>query len=115
MSVVQSAFVTFSCDGPECGKTATFAATQEDRQLAVTNNPWLNAMRFVKTGDGREVSYCSDECEINAVSAGAHNRLEPKRIVDAAGQAQVNLAAEAAKRAAQATAALKAGAGVQLS
>ena len=115
MSVVQSQFVTFSCDGPECGKATTFAATQEDQKVAVISNPWLNGMRFIKTADGREVAYCSDECEVKAVATGAHNKLEPKRIVDATGQAQVNLAAEAAKRAANATAALKAGAGVQLS
>jgi len=115
MGVIQSSFITFSCDAFECGNTVTFAATKEDRDAAAISSPWINAMRFVKTADGREVSYCSDECEIKAIATGAHNRIEPKRIVDAAGQAQINLAAEAAKRAANATAALKAGAGVQLS
>lgn len=112
--VVESKFVTFSCDAPECGKAATFAATKEDKQVAVLNNPWLNSMRFITTSSGLQVSYCSDECEIKAVSSGAHNPQEPKRIVDATNQAQINLAAEAAKRAASATAALKSGAGVQL-
>jgi len=111
--VVESKFLTFSCDAPECGKAITFAATQEDHKAALASNPWLTTMRFIKAA-GKEVSYCSDECEIRAVATGAHNPVEPKLIVDTANQAQINLAAEAAKRAANATAALKAGAGVQL-
>lgn len=110
--VVESKFVTFSCDAPECGKAITFAATPEDHKVAVVENPWLTSMRYIKTASGKDLSYCSDECEIKAVATGAHNPVEPKRIIDTANQAQINLAAEAAKRAANATAALKTGAPV---
>jgi hypothetical protein len=112
--VVESTFVTISCDGAGCGKSVTFARTKEDQQQAQKDSPWMVHTRHVRTPDGREISYCSDECEIKAAGTGIHNIPEQKRIVPDANQAQVNLAAEAAKRAAQATAALKAGQGVQV-
>lgn len=115
MSVVNSTFVTISCDAVNCGKTVTFAQTQADEAAAIEANPWLSTVRFIQTLDKRALSYCSDQCEVLATGQGLHNKLEPKKIVTVGNQAQVDLAAQAATRAAQATAALKQGSGVQLS
>lgn len=70
-------------------------------------------MRFVQTLDNRKLSYCSDQCEVLATGQGNHNKLEPKKVISG-NQAQVDLAAQAAQRAAQATQALKQGSGVTL-
>lgn len=111
MTTVISSFATVSCDG-ECGKTVTFAQTQEGEKEAFDSNAWLNGMRMVQTIDKRQFSYCSDECEIKAVSSGAHNKVEKKIITG--NQSQVDLAAKAAHAAAQATQAMKSGAGIQI-
>ncbi len=110
MSFVQSSFVTISCDGPECDKTATFAANDEANQQAQRDNPWLLSHRAVQTPDRRNLSYCSDECEAKAVATGAHNKLE-KRIIPGANAQSVDLAAQAAEHARKATEALKQGSG----
>ena len=109
MPIIQSGFVTISCDGPEseCGKSVTFAATEQDKNEAEHNNPWLTSLRNVNTSDKRSLCYCSDECEIRAAGLGAHNA---RTIISAGNQSQVNLAALAAAKAKAATAALKAGA-----
>jgi hypothetical protein len=109
MPIIQSGFVTISCDGPEaeCGKSVTFAATENDKNEAERNNPWLMTLRNVNTADKRSLCYCSDECEIKAAGLGAHNA---RTILTATGQSQVNLAALAAAKAKAATAALKSGA-----
>ena len=124
MSIIQTNYVTFSCNGPGCAKTMTFEATPQGQALALTNpdNAWLRTSRRVLSllplpGQQQplEFLYCSDICEVQAVGTGAHNLPEPKRIVEAASNpASVALAAEAAKRVSEATTALKAGSGVTL-
>ena len=111
MSTIKTVYVTLSCDGPECGKTVTFEATQEIAKQIEQDNPWLQGMRHVKTSDGREFGYCSDECEIKSVGAGTHNKLEVKHVV---ADTNTHLAALAAQKAAKATAAIKAGQPVTL-
>jgi hypothetical protein len=111
VSTVISSFATISCDG-ECGKTITFPQTKEGEQEALQSTPWLNAIRFVNTPDGRKFVYCNDECEIKAAGAGNHNQ---KVVVQATAPNSVDLAAQAAARAAQATQALKVGGPVTLS
>ena len=112
MSTVISSFVTLSCDGPECTKTTTFPQTEQGEQEAVQSNPWMNSVRFTQTPDQRKFTYCSDECEIKATATGVHNK---KILVAPQGPNAVELAAQAALRAQQATQALKAGGPVTLS
>lgn len=111
MSQNQLTFITISCDAPGCEKTATFAATDQDVRQAEVDHPWLTSIRNIGTVDKRQFTYCSDECEIKSVAAGAHNK---QTIVSATNQAQVDLAARAAAQARQATDALKTGRGGQI-
>jgi hypothetical protein len=108
---ISNTFVTITCDGPNCVKTITFPQTTEGEQEAVQANPWLTSVRFVQTPDQRKFIYCGDECEIKAAGAGSHNK---KVLVAPQGPNSVDLAAQAAARAAQATQALKAGGPVTL-
>lgn len=112
MSTIITSFVTMSCDNPECGKTVTFPQTQEGEQQAFQDNVWLNSLRFVQTVDQRKLTYCSDECEAKGIANGVHNK---KVIVAPQAPNAVQLAAEAAARAQQATQALKQGGPVTLS
>lgn len=117
MGIKDTAFRTIICNGPACSKTVTFQQTQEAQAeaFAKEGNEWLKATRIISTPDGRSLAYCSDICEVKGIETGAHNLPEPKRIIDGvASQAQVQAAAEAAQRAEQATAAIKAGQPVTL-
>lgn len=111
MSTVQSVFITVSCDGKGCDKSVTFAANPQGEKEAQDANPWLLTHRAIQTADKRVLTYCGDECEIKAAGDGAHNKLEQKHIITDANNSQVNLAAQAAKLAAEATAKMKEGAG----
>lgn len=112
MSTVISSFVTINCDGLGCDKTVTFPQTEEGEKEAVQSSPWMNSLRFVQTPDSRKFTYCSDECEAKAAGAGVHNK---KVLIAPQGPNTVDLAAQAAARAAQATQALKSGGPVTLS
>lgn len=114
MSTIQSTFITVSCDGPGCDKSVTFPATEQGQAEANQTSPWLNSLRIVQTQDKRQLNYCSDECEANAVGAGTHNKIE-KRLISSANQQHVDLAAKAAEQARQATQALRQGTPVTLS
>lgn len=114
MSTLQSTFITVSCDGPECDKSVTFPATEQGNADAFQDNPWLATLRGVGTPDKRQLSYCSDECEAKGLATGTHNKLERKRIITTGNQAEVNLAAQAARQAAEATAAMRTGQPVTL-
>lgn len=100
---------TISCDS--CDKSTTFNV--KDAQQAVNDNPWLNATRVVqRIFDGKNFTYCSDECELSAVSNGSHNPPEQKKIVEVAGSGSseaIKIAADAAKKAEEATKAIKQG------
>jgi hypothetical protein len=113
LSTIISSFATVSCDG-ECGKTVTFAQTQEGEKEALATNPWLNTMRLIQRLDKKQFSYCSDECEIKSAGAGNHNTPEEKKIQTVVNQSQVDLAARAAHAAAEATKAMKSGIGIQV-
>lgn len=109
MGAQQTNFITFTCD--ECSKSATFQMTKEERDKAVVQDPWIDTIRVIKrAGDGAEVLYCGDECEIKAAGAGKHNKPEEKKIItDAGNSASVQLAAKAAEAARAASARLKQG------
>ena len=123
MSTIITQFATISCDALGCQKTVTFPATDQGQYEAQQDNPWLNSLRTVVMPDtipgtnppqNRKVTYCSDECEAKGIAAGTHNKLEPKKIIAAGGQAQVDLAARAAQQAAEATARLKTGQSIEI-
>jgi len=115
LSTVQTQFITVNCDNPECGKIATFAATEQGQVEAREDHPWLTTLRGVGTSDGRQLSYCSDECEAKGIGLGAHNKAQRKRIITEANQAHINQAAQAAQQSREATKALREGTPVTLS
>lgn len=123
MGVVNTIYNTISCEGPNCKKTVTFLATDEQVELAKAENAWvLKTARTVinlvpAPGQQKPVPrlYCSDSCEVEATATGVHNVPEPKRIVtEPASAAAVAAAAAAAQRAQAATEALKSGSGGQV-
>ena len=118
MSIVVTAYRTVTCNGPECQKSVTFEQNEKAQAetFAKEENAWLKSFRIVKTPDGRELGYCGDVCEANAIKTGAHNLPEPKRIIaGVANAAQVEQAAAAAKAAEAANTALRTGQPVTLS
>jgi hypothetical protein len=115
LSQHQLAFVTISCDNPDCTREVTFQANEQGKTEAFEDNPWLNSLRVVGTADQRQLSYCSDECEAKGLGSGAHNKPERKRVITGVNQAHVNLAAQAAEQARTATKAMREGSPVTLS
>jgi hypothetical protein len=123
MGVVNTVYTTISCEGPDCTKTVTFLATEEQQELAKPENSWVlktarTTVNLVPAPPQQKPQprlFCSDICEINSIKTGAHNVPEPKRIVsEPASAAAVAQAAAAAKRAEAATEALRAGGPVTL-
>lgn len=108
MGEIKSTFITLACDGQDCPHTITFEQSQETVKQVFQENVWMNSIRTVITIDQRQFMYCSDECEAKAIGIGTHNK---KVIVEATGPNAASLAAQAAARAQQATAALKSGEG----
>lgn len=96
MSLVNHNSRTIKCDGPECNKTITFDLTQEKATFDNPANVWLKSIRLIQTLDQRNFVYCCDVCEIMGAKQGVHNLPEPKKIIDASSQADVNAAAAAA-------------------
>jgi len=116
MGLIDSAVRTITCNGPECPHTVTFDRREEKQTFDAPGNEWMKSVRIIQTVDGRNIVYCSDACEIKGVATGSHNLPTPKKIIDApASSASIQAAAAAAKRAEEATAALKAGAPVTIS
>jgi hypothetical protein len=116
MGLIDSAVRTITCNGPECKHTVTFDRRLEKQTFDTPGNEWMKSIRIVQTVDARNLVYCSDACEAKGVETGSHNLPEPKRIVDGvANAAAIEAAAQAAKQAEAATAALKAGQPVTLS
>ena len=108
MSIVDSQVRTVTCN--TCGQTATFEVKD---QKAIEESPWLKNVRIIQTSSsGRNFAYCSDQCEIGGITANNHNIPEEKKIVDVPeGQstAAIQIAANAAKQAENATRAIKDG------
>lgn len=115
MAILDVQIRTIACNGPNCDKTITFDQAQYKETVNAT--PWLQTMRVIQTSTGAVFAYCSDTCEMENTATGVHNPPETKKIVDistAGGNNAIALAAEAAKRAIEATKSLKAGAPVTL-
>jgi hypothetical protein len=122
--ILNTVYTTISCEGPNCKKTVTFLAANEQEELSKPENSWVSktARSVVNLvpppGQQKPIPhlYCSDVCEIEATGTGVHNVPEPKRIIgNVASAAQVQQAADAAEKARQATEALKTGQPVTLS
>jgi len=110
MGLIDSAVRTITCNGPECPKTVTFDRRREKETFEFPGNEWMKTIRIVQTVDARNLVYCSDTCETKGIATGEHNLPEPKRLVEGvANAAAIQAAADAAKMAEQATAAIKAG------
>jgi hypothetical protein len=107
MSEVISNYVTITCDAAGCDKNVTFLGTDDGGKKVIQENPWMNSLRTIQTIDGRKFIYCSDECEAKGVGAGSHNQ----KVIVTPQANSVDLAAQAAERARQATEALKTGHG----
>lgn len=114
MGVRQTAFVTVSCDGPECPNTVTFEGTQQDLQRAENENPWMKTQRTVAikpqfpNQQATQYTYCSDTCEANAIGKGLHN---PAPQIEAGTPQNLALAQRAAQAAKASDEALKSGHG----
>ena len=99
MPIVNVQFQTVTCDGPGCKNTVTFAANPQDHAKAAAENPWLVSTRGVTAAGAnpdnspRTFVYCSDACEVNNVTAGAHNPPQKKVIDIATGSAALKQAA----------------------
>lgn len=113
MSTIVTSFITISCDNKDCQHTVTFPQTQEGEQEALRDNPWMNSLRMVQLvgQENKKFIYCCDECEIKATATGVHNKAV---IVTPNAPNAVQLAAQAAARAQQATQQIKAGGPVTL-
>lgn len=113
MSMVQTTVRTTTCD--LCKITATFEVTQAGvAEAVVAANPWLATGRLVQTTDGRNLFYCSDKCEVDAVATGVHNKPEEKKVVAEGNSQAVQIAAAIAAQREAANKALHEGTGTKV-
>lgn len=101
------------CDNEECNKEIEFVLTEEVVRTTYADpaNSWLLAGRVVGTGDGRQLFYCSDICEILGAKSGSHNRPAQKQIIEDANPAAIKAAVAAAEAKAASDKNLKEGSG----
>jgi hypothetical protein len=120
MSINQIVYETITCNGPDCKNTVTYETGRARETLTLPENAWTKTARLVQPllQDPQNPNklvflYCSDACEVKGTALGVHNLPEPKRVISGPGvnAEQVAAAAAAAKRAEEATAALKTGNG----
>lgn len=120
MGINAVSYETITCNGPECPRTVTYETSQAGAVFAQEENAWVKTARLVQpllqnpqNPNKLVFLYCSDECEVKGTALGVHNLPEPKRIIAGpqVNAEQVAAAAAAAKRAEEATAALKSGNG----
>ena len=109
MPLVDQPIRSIKCDNSECNKEIVFDRRNEKEVFEA--NPWLTSLRLVQTVDNRNLTYCSDICEIMGAKTGQHNRPEPKRIIETSNAAVVAQAAAAAEAAKASDVALKSGSG----
>ena len=120
MGINSVQYESISCNGPDCPRTVTYETSQAGATFALEENAWVKTARLVQpllqnpqNPNKLVFLYCSDACEVKGTGLGVHNLPEPKRIIQgpAVNAEQVAAAAAAAKRAEEATAALKSGNG----
>jgi len=108
MGIVDSNIRAISCDGPGCDKQIMYDRKAEKETFELPENVWLRGTRVTQTADGRNLVYCSDVCEVKAVSTGVHNILEQPKIA-MGNPAAIAQAAQAAAQARQTSEAIRTG------
>ena len=108
MPIIDTVVRTISCNAEGCTKTTTFDRKDEKAMFENPENAWMKSLRVVQSADGRNFTYCSDECEIKGTTTGQHNLPEPKKVVEG-NAAAVAIAAKAAEAAKIADAAIRGG------
>lgn len=114
--IVDTQIRTINCDGPGCENNAAFDIKRPFQEVVV-EFPWLKTFRAVSTSYGTVFAYCSDNCLMEHCSTGIQNPPEERKVIDISTGGSANairLAAEAARKAQEATKNIKAGAPVIL-
>jgi len=106
MPFTDEQFRTIQCDGPGCDKKVRFDLKDHEAIKAID---WLKGVRVVQTGDNRAFAYCSDVCEVKAVTTRVHNLKEKPTVIATANEGDVKAAAAQVEAEAQATEAIKNG------
>lgn len=107
--IQDTTFRTITCD--ECGKTVTMSPATEQEIASKEENAWLRNIRAVaRIPDKKNFVYCSDECEIEGIKRGQHN----VPVIIPGNDALAKQAAAQAERARVAEAAVRSGAGGQI-
>src|ERR1700677_2430481 len=115
MSIVTTSYKTITCNGPRCTNTITFEDSQGAAQKVAAEVPWFKTLRVVQVVvTGRNLTLCSDQCELDSVASGAHNPEERTNIILPHGANSQEIAAAQAKQAEEATKAMKKGSGLSL-
>lgn len=100
-------FRRIKCDAPGCDKDVEFDLKDIPAIQAIE---WLKGVRVVQTGDNRSFAYCSDVCEVKAITTGVHNLKEVSKVA-LATEADAKAAAAQAQAASDTDKALKTGEG----
>lgn len=95
MSIQDTVVRTIKCEAEGCPNEILFDRKEEQQVFGKPENAWLKGVRLVQTADGRNIAYCSDDCEVKGVATGKHNLPEPKRIIETGNAAAVQAAAQA--------------------
>ncbi len=95
MPILDTVIRTIKCDAEGCTNELLFDRKEEQQIFAKPENAWLKGVRLIQTADGRNISYCSDDCEVKGTASGKHNLPEPKRIIETGNAAAVQAAATA--------------------
>jgi hypothetical protein len=115
MSIVDVAYRTFTCEGPNCSNTVTFEQSREKGiDQVLESHPWVKTATLVQqVVTGQTFVLCSDKCRLDAIEADFFTPQERKSILVPEGANTLAAAAANAKAAEDATKALKAGRGLQ--
>lgn len=114
MSILDTVVRTIKCEAEGCPNEVIFDRKEEQQVFAKPENAWMKGIRLVQTADGRNIAYCSDDCEVKGVATGKHNLPEPKRIIESGNSAAVQAAAQAAANAKAAEQIVRSGSGGKL-
>lgn len=111
MPIQDTVVRTIKCDAEGCEHSILFDRKEEQQVFAKPENVWLKGVRLIQTADGRNIAYCSDDCEVKGAASGKHNLPEPKRIIETGNAAAVQAAATAASNAKAAEEMVRSGSG----
>ena len=86
---------TFTCDEPSCGKKSVLTFVDQVLKEEPSGDNFKH-YRTVRTNNGKELGYCSAACEAKAATSGAHEFVEPPKLV-VANEAEALAATKAAE------------------